>query len=122
MTWLRQKFAASPEFPRVFPFALFLVLTFAPAMFPNASPYWWYLIKTVVGAWLVWEMRGFVEEMKWAFSWEAIVVGVGVCVMWVGIDSFYPKFGETGKPWNPQAAFGQSAAAWFFIVVRVVGS
>jgi CAAX prenyl protease-like protein len=122
MTWLRQKFAASPEFPRVFPFALFLVLTFLPALFGEVSRYWLYLAKTAVGAWLVWEMRLFVKEMKWAISWEAIVVGVGVCVMWIGIDSLYPKFSEAGKPWNPQAQFGQSMAAWFFIAVRLLGS
>lgn len=128
----------SPIWARVVPFAVFLLIT---GMFQSGegetSRYWWYLVKTLVGAWLVWECRHAVAEMKWAFSWEAVVVGVGVFVMWVGIDPFYPKqdalmfklgFGkdpaaETPVVWNPFGAFGAgSAMAWLFVVVRTVGS
>src|ERR1017187_938761 len=88
---LRKPFAASPSFVRVAPFVIFLALTFGQGQFGEASRYWLYLAKTLAGAWLIWEMRPFVSEMRWAMSWEAIVVGVVVFVMWVGIDPFYPQ-------------------------------
>ena len=66
--------------------------------------------------------------MRWAFSWEAVVVGVGVCVIWVGLDPFYPPNHMVFKPiegesWNPNNLYGQGTfMAWFFIAVRIFGS
>ena len=133
---LRKQFENSPALARVAPFAVFLLLTFAQGQFGEASRYWFYLAKTLVGAWLLFEMRPFVTEMRAAFSWEAVAVGVGVCVMWVGLDGFYPKLSElsvkvglskaaatAALPWNPHAQFGEGAVlAWFFIAVRILGS
>jgi CAAX prenyl protease-like protein len=133
--WLRQRFEQSPIAARVLPFVIFLVLTFMQGWFGEASRYWIYALKTLVGAWLVWEMRPFVSELRLAWSWEAFVVGAAVCVMWIGIDGFYPKLseliggttvhGETDapKPWNPHAQFGEgSLLAWAAIAVRLAGS
>jgi CAAX prenyl protease-like protein len=113
----------SPVFPRVAPFVVFLAFTVLQGQFGEASHYWLYLAKTILGIWLVWSMRPVVAEMRWAFSWEAVAVGVAVCVMWVGIDGFYPKFGKAGAGWNPQAQFGaNSPLAWLFIAGRIFGS
>jgi len=132
---LRKHFESSPAICRVAPFAIFLLLTFCQGKFFAGSEYWFYLAKTVVGAWLILEMRPFVEEMRWTISVEAIAVGVGVFVMWVGIDPYYPKLGELtamlglGKTggaepfvWNPHLEFGRnSIAAWSFMTVRILG-
>lgn len=133
--WLRQRFEQSPIAARVLPFVIFLGLTFMQGWFGEASRYWIYAVKTLVGAWLVWEMRPFVSEMRPAWSGEAFAVGVAVCVMWIGMDGFYPKLSElTGgaaahgsadapKPWNPHAQFGEdSLLAWAVIAVRLAGS
>ena len=133
---LRKQFESSPILVRVLPFVIFLVLTGLQGKVGEDSRYWFYLAKTLVGAWMLFEMWPFVKEMRAAFSWEAVVVGVGVCVMWVGIDNLYPKLSElTAKvglskppatpalPWNPHAQFGDGTAlAWFFIAVRILGS
>jgi CAAX prenyl protease-like protein len=122
MNLLRDKFQGQPIYTRVAPFVIFLLLTFAPGMFGGTSAYWFYLLKTAVGAWLIWEMRPFVEEMRWAFSWEAVVVGILVFVMWVGIDPWYPQMKTSEPQWNPHAQFGSgSALAWMFLVTRVLG-
>jgi CAAX protease family protein len=122
MNMLRERFA-SPAYARVAPFVIFLILTFCQGWFGDQGRYWVYLGKTAVGAWLIWEMRPFVAEMRWAISWEAIVVGVAVCVMWVGIDGFYYKFASSGSVWNPHEQFGtHSALARTFIAVRLLGS
>jgi CAAX prenyl protease-like protein len=121
--FLRKQFANSPTIARVAPFVIFLLLTFGQGQFGEASRYWFYLAKTLVGAWLVWEMRPFVAEMRWAMSWEAVVVGIGVCAIWGGVDDFYPKLGKAGVAWNPNMQFGEGTAlAWLFVAARILGS
>jgi uncharacterized protein len=135
MTPVGKQMARSPVLPRVAPFVIFLVLTALQGSCGEASRYWFYLAKTLVGAWLIWEVHPLVTEMRWNISWEAIAVGVAVAVMWVGLDPFYPKLGELmvklhlskaatpALPWNPHLQFGGGTAlAWFFIVVRMAGS
>ncbi len=127
MDYLRKKFAASPVYARVAPFVIFLILTSLQDILGADLRYWLYLAKTVAGAWLIWEMRHFVAEMRWAFSWEAVAVGVGVFILWVGLDAWVPKnhlfFKPGGGDWNPHEQFGPGAAlAWLFIGVRIFGS
>ena len=121
---------------RVAPFVIFVLLTAAQGKFGPASAYWFYFAKTLVGLWLVFEIRPLVAEMRWAFSWEAVLVGVGVFAVWVGIsgewttqNSLGVKLGISAAPknpvaaWNPNAQFGAgSALAWFFVAVRILGS
>lgn len=123
---------ASPVTARVAPFVVFIVITFAQDWFGAAGRYWLYLAKTLVGAWMLWAVWPVVAEMRWKFSWQAVVVGIGVFAMWVGLDDLlvklglpnsYPKLKLSGAAWNPHEAFGAgSALAWFFIVVRIAGS
>ncbi|MDQ6632927.1 MAG: CAAX prenyl protease-related protein [Verrucomicrobiota bacterium] len=134
MNVLKKPFAESSLLARVAPFFIFLALTFCQGQFGEASRYWFYLLKTLAGIWLIWMMRPFVAEMKWAFSWEAVVVGVLIFIIWVGIDKWYPsldqifqRFGwshvKAEKLWNPHDQFGQnSLLAWLFIFVRIFGS
>jgi len=133
---LKKKFAASPATARVAPFVVFLALTFCQGQFGAASAYWFYFAKTLVGAWLIWEMRPFVAEMRWAVSWEAVAVGLGIFVIWVGISgewttqtSLWVKLGVSHPPaspperWNPNEQFGNgSALAWLMIAARILGS
>ncbi len=129
---LRQYFETSPLAVRVVPFVVFLLLTgLQGKVFPE-SIYWFYLLKTVVGAWMIWALWPLIKEWKWSLSWEAVVVGVGIFVLWVGLEGRYPGLGELlgsgsespeSPPWNPHLAFGQgSLLAWFFILVRTLGS
>lgn len=143
MRFLSKPFANSPALARVAPFALFFLLTYCQGKLGEDSKYWLYLAKTLAGGWLVWEMRPYVTEMRWAFSWEAVGVGVGVFVLWVGItgswatqdtlwgklDWLWAKLGwahpaaTPARPWNPLVQFGgQSLLARLFIVTRILGS
>lgn len=137
MNLLRKPFEASPVLVRAAPFAVFVGLTLCQGRWGEASAYWFYLVKTVVGVWLIWEMRPFVTELRWAFSGEAIVVGIGVCALWIGLDGYYPKVSElavklgwagstlspAALPWNPHRQFGDAPAlAWFFVGTRFLGS
>ena len=119
------------------PFAIFMLLTAAQDWFGEPGRYWVYFIKTVLIGVMLFALRPYLEEMRWKLSWEAVAVGIGVFVMWVGIDGWYPGqsallkavgLGGSGTPkalvpWNPHHQFGDgSFLAWFFIVMRTLGS
>jgi CAAX prenyl protease-like protein len=120
------------------PFAAFAALTLFQGDFGPEALFWIYLAKTILGAWLVWVTWPIVQEMRWKFSWAAVAVGIAVLAVWVGLEGLYPRtsavlsvFGlgdsdpaEPSPPgWNPHLTFGQGTTlAWFFIVVRLVGS
>ena len=136
MRCLKKFLAVSPTTARVAPFVVFLALTFCQGQFGPASAYWFYFAKTLAGAWLIWEMRPFVAEMRWAVSWEAVAAGIGVFVIWVGIsgewttqNSLWVKLGVSHPPanpptpWNPDEQFGTgSALAWLMVATRILGS
>jgi CAAX prenyl protease-like protein len=118
-----KKLTDSPLLIRVVPFLIFLGLTTLQGRFGPASAYWLYLAKTLVGIWFIWLMRPYVLEMRWAVNWEAVVVGVAVFGLWVGLDPYYPHMKTMDAPWNPLQQFGaHSALAWIMVAVRLLGS
>ena len=143
MNSLRKHLAASPLAARAMPFLVFAAFTVCQGKFGDSSRYWFYFVKTFVGVWLIWVVRPLVSEMRWKLSWQAVVVGIAVFAMWVGIDPFYPtldrlldrllgyvglaKAGTDAESaldlWNPRAQYGEaSALAWMFIIARGLGS
>ncbi len=141
---LLNKAVRNPTLVRVLPFVVFLALTYFQGQFGVSSQYWFYGAKTVVCGLMVWALRPWIAEMKWKFTPEAVLVGVGVLIMWVGIDTWYPhldavmdqyvnplfsrlgfKTGAVKPPtvWNPHLVFGEGTAlAWSFVVIRILGS
>src|SRR5438876_1448637 len=126
MNFLAAQLRSSPERARVLPYVIIVVLTFIQDSYGGPSRYWLYLAKMLVGAWCIWEVRNVATEVRWAFSWEAVVAGVLVLTLWVGLDPHYPKLQllvKAGAPWDPFLEFGQnSRLAWFFAAVRIFGS
>lgn len=136
MRLLAPTFGRSPLLARALPFVVFLGLTCLQGAPGSPLTYWIYAAKTLVGLWLVWEMWPHVAEARWSVSWPALAVGVGVCVVWVGVNGdwttqnhLWPKLGlgqapaPTAKQWNPFDQFGaDSALGWFFVLVRILGS
>jgi CAAX prenyl protease-like protein len=123
MNALIAKLRSSPVMARVAPYFTFVALTALQGQFGEESKYWFYFAKSIVGIWLIWAVWPVVKEMRWTVSFEAIFVGVAVIVVWIGIDSWYPKLVVADKPWNPHEAFGAGTTlAWFFIVARILGS
>ena len=112
---------SSPLRVRAAPSFIFVGLTFFQGKLGATSPYWMYLAKTLVGAGFIWWMRPLVAEMRWRWSVEAIAAGVLVFALWVGLDGFYPKIGTGGEAWNPHQHF-EDGLAWFYVVVRIIGS
>jgi CAAX prenyl protease-like protein len=126
MHFLRKKLEASPALARLAPYVVLLILTFIQEAFAGPPRFWLYLVKMLVGLACINAVRPLVAEMRWAVSWEAVVVGVLVCALWVGLDPWYPKLGSVAKAspaWNPFYQFGAgSVMGWFFVAVRTFGS
>ena len=89
MSTLHNKLQASPLLARVLPFVVFLVLTSAQGSFGPDSQFWVYLLKTLVGVWMIWTIWPLVGEMRWALSIEAVVGGLLVFLLWIGLDFPY---------------------------------
>jgi uncharacterized protein len=115
------KLRSTPTIARVAPFLIFAAVTSAQGLFGDEAKYWFYVVRSIVGAWLIWAVWPVVKEMRWTISVQAVLVGIGIFVVWVWLDPFYPKFMNPGKPWNPHLHFS-AGMAWFFIIVRIVGS
>jgi len=114
--------ATSPEFARILPFAIYAVLGFFQGKLGPDSLYWVYILKTLLGAWAIWEVRPFVQEMRWKASWEAVMVGIAVFAIWVGLDGLYPRLGKLGAGARPFLQYGTgSPVAWFYVIVHVAG-
>ena len=81
---------------------------------------------------MIWLVRPLIPEMRWTIGWEAIVVGVVVFVVWIGLQDFLswmginPSFAElkmSAKSWSPLFTFGaHPRQAWLFVSVRIVGA
>lgn len=126
MRFLALQLRASPIHARVLPYIVILALTFLQDSAGGPLRYWLYLGKLLVGLWCIRVVYDLTPEVRWAFSWEAVVAGVLVFVIWVGLDPYYPKFQalvKPGEPWNPFTQFrGNHALGWFFVAVRTFGS
>lgn len=123
----RENVAKSPEYARFVPFVVWVAITAIGGMAGGSFMFWSYPLKMAVGAWMIWEVRKVIPEMRWSFSLEAVVVGIVIFVAWVGLDPFYPKnnlfYKDTPDSiWNPFKHFGEgSAVAWLLIVIRIFG-
>jgi uncharacterized protein len=120
---------SSPALIRVVPFLLFVALTAVQPYVGETGRYWVYLLKTIIGAFMLWSMYPLVQEMRWKISWEAVLAGIVVFVIWISLSKVVRaiglgSFGEwrtNSKSWNPQEGFAMPLAS-FFIAVRIVGS
>ena len=84
----------SPILVRTAPFLAFVALTALQGQFGESSRYWIYAAKTGIGAVFVWSVWPWIQEMRWKFSVEAVLVGVvvfGLGVLAVGFWHFEGK-------------------------------
>jgi len=123
MNALTSGLKASPLLARAMPFVLFLALTSFQGGFGIESHYWIYLIKCVIGVWMLWGTWSLVSEMRWHCSLDAVIAGVVVFALWIVLDIPYPKLTEPDNSWDLPEHFDESfAMVWFFVSVRLVGS
>ncbi|MGV3772196.1 MAG: CAAX prenyl protease-related protein [Verrucomicrobiales bacterium] len=123
MGFLTRKFEASPALVRVLPFVVFAGFTSLQGQFGPLSHFWAYVLKTILGGIVLALAWPWLKEARWKISWEAILVGVAVFALWVGLDPLYPKWGKAEIVWNPYNSFPEgSFLIPLLIIFRIVGS
>ncbi len=123
MNALTARLKASPLLARVLPFVVFLVLTSCQGSLGTESHFWVYLAKCVVGVWLIRVTWPLVSEMRWVISFEALLAGTLVFILWVALDVPYIKFSQPDDSWNLQKQFAAAPVmVWVFAGVRIAGS
>jgi uncharacterized protein len=120
-------------YPYVIPMVGFLVLTTAESYLPTGadgspSPVWYplaYTAKVLIVAGLMWACRSTWRDLSpWpglGASALAVILGLFVTLVWVGLDGYYPTFSLTGTrtAFDPDAL--PPAGRWAFIAVRLLG-
>ena len=61
--------------------------------------------------------------MRWVISFEALLTGPLVFILWVTLDVPYTKFSQPDDSWNLQKQFAAAPVmVWVFAGVRIAGS
>ncbi|SIO46134.1 hypothetical protein SAMN05444166_4928 [Singulisphaera sp. GP187] len=127
--------AAAPQqsvMPYVIPMAGFLAITtlegYLPLVAGQPNPTWYpilYAVKVVAVTALVWACRSTWRDLapfpRWTSLALAIVVGLAIAALWVGLDGYYPELPFLGKRTSFDPGVLSPAAKWGFIAVRMLG-
>ena len=105
--------------PYVVPFALFAICTYIPYPF-NISQCLIYPVKTVlVAASLIYFWNVYRDEIRFSFSWPAVISGVFVFLIWVFLEGLYPQIGNSEfNPYDYSSGF----YAILLIAFRLMGA
>ena len=110
----------SPRHPPILthtlPFAVFALFTYLPL-----SQGWSYPLKTVVvGLMLMYFWPSIRHEIRWTWDWPAVVVGVAVFLIWIGLEGHTPKLGgeKALSPWSLDGPISPQ----IFIGFRLIGA
>jgi len=116
---LEKKLQASPALVGSLPSHFCPADLSCQGLFGEASRYWFYLARPSSPR--GWSGRCVVRsEMRWAFSWEAVVVGIVVCVFWVGLMAATQAIQGRHGLESPHPIRFRSLL--LFIAFRIVGS
>jgi len=126
---MSESMKSKPWLPYVAPMGIYMAFLFVQT---NANLLWLYPVKTLAVAATLWFFRKDYAELcspmigkaggppalqSWIF---AVAVGLVAIVIWIGIDSFYPKFNHA-TPFDPTTIASVSQRN-VFMVFRIVGA
>jgi CAAX prenyl protease-like protein len=105
--------------PYIFPFVLFAVCIYTAPLF-FASQFLVYPVKTIlVAASLIYFLNAYKQEIRFTFSWLAVISGVVVFFVWVLPEGLYPQIGHSEfNPYELARGYG----VYFLIAFRLVGA
>jgi len=89
--WMMQ----SPWHPRVTPFILYIALLAVIGLLRDAWPWSYpvgYVIQCSLVAALLWRYRRLTPELNLRFHWLAMVAGVGVAFVWIGLRMIVDEY------------------------------
>ena len=108
-----------PYIPYIAPFVLYAICIYIPSLF-NVSQGLIYPVKTVlVAASLIWFWDVYRDEIRFSFSWLAVISGVFVFLIWVFFEGLYPQIGYS--EFNPYD-YSSGLYAILLIAFRLIGA
>jgi len=110
---------AWPWLPYSAPFAVFAASTYLQAIVPVGDGAA-YLMKTIAAGSILalfWPMLR--ADIEWTWDGLAILAGVGVCVVWIGLEGHYPQIGHS--TFEPPTDAGPVASG-ISIGIRLLGA
>ena len=116
---MTRSYLRRPYVPYVVPFLLFAIFTYAGPLF-NISRLLIYPIKTVIIATsLAYFWRTYKQEIRFSFSWLAVIAGVVVFFIWVLPEGLYPQIGYSEfNPYEHVSGYG----VYFAVAFRMIGA
>ncbi|MEA3515505.1 MAG: CAAX prenyl protease-related protein [Nanoarchaeota archaeon] len=103
----------------IIPFIIYISISPLLGIFIEEPMYAAYIIKTIlVTAALIYYWKKY-KEIKFKFDLHAILAGLLIFIIWVGIDSLYPHLGEPSA-FNPFIFEGFQAAV--ILIIRLFGA
>jgi CAAX prenyl protease-like protein len=108
---------SKPWLPYVVPMGIYMAFLLVQT---NANLLWVYPAKVVAVAAALIYFRNTYVELRPGFSLLAVIVGLVAIVIWIGIDPFYPKYGN-GAAFDP-TAISSVTQRNMFLAFRVVGA
>ena len=84
----------------IIPFVLYIAITPLLGLFIDEPMYAGYVIKTILAAAALAYYWKKYKEIKFRFDLHAVLAGIVIFAIWVGIDGLYPHLGEP-SPFNP---------------------
>ncbi len=108
----------------IIPFGLFLLFTELNQFFPS-NFFLLYALKTIFVGGLLWIWRHKFRELYLSprikdLGW-ALVLGLIVCVVWIGGENRLPRIGES-EAFSPFAQSLSTSAIWGTIIFRLLGA
>jgi exosortase E/protease (VPEID-CTERM system) len=82
---------------------------------------WLYPVRLLTTGSVLWIFRRHYQTESWRCSWPAVAIGVGVFILWIGLEQIFTPPVAAVSPWAAEEGLGPGwAAAW--LVCRVLGS
>ena len=108
-----------PYIPYIVPFVLYAICVYIPSLF-NVSQGLIYPVKTVlVAASLIYFWDAYKQEIKFSFSWPAVISGIFVFFIWVLPEGLYPQIEHSEfNPYEQASGYG----VYFVIAFRLIGA
>ena len=110
----------------VFPFAIYLVMgdltrVILPGAFEEYHIYITYCLRTITVGYILIRYRSLYTELAmWRLDATSILIGVVICLMWVGLEGIYPVFSSADSHYDP--AIFDTPVFGFLILTRFAGS
>ena len=105
--------------PYIVPFTLFVVCIYTVPLFDTFQSLAYPIRTIVVAASLLYFRNAYKQEIRFSFSWLAVISGVVVFFIWVLPEGLYPQIGYSAfNPYEYESGYG----VYVLIAFRLIGA